>query len=87
MPFVFKQTAPSFRTNSTGSAFLPLNLQCIGSQELPRQLLLDMGHPWIYDDEVKNISQLNGVAAGTLVAWLQKRFKKWVVNRGVIVVK
>mmetsp|Transcript_9522 Transcript_9522/g.16370 ORF Transcript_9522/g.16370 Transcript_9522/m.16370 type:complete len:438 (+) Transcript_9522:43-1356(+) len=36
-------------------------------EELPRQLLLDMGHPWIYDDEVKNISQLNGVAAGTLV--------------------
>lgn len=36
-------------------------------EELPRQLLLDMGHPWIYDDEVQNISQLNGVAAGTLV--------------------
>ena len=53
-------------------------------QELPRQLLLDMGHP-IYDDEVQNISQLNGVAAGTLVPWLQQL--QYMVNHGLIVVK
>ncbi|CAE7413867.1 rlmI, partial [Symbiodinium pilosum] len=26
-----------------------------------------MGHPWIYDDEVSNIADLNGIDAGTLV--------------------
>eukprot|EP00931_Biecheleriopsis_adriatica_P060428 TRINITY_DN36296_c0_g1_i1.p1 TRINITY_DN36296_c0_g1~~TRINITY_DN36296_c0_g1_i1.p1 ORF type:complete len:470 (+),score=80.18 TRINITY_DN36296_c0_g1_i1:114-1412(+) len=36
-------------------------------QDLPRQLNLDMGHPWIYDDEVKNIADFNGMAAGTIV--------------------
>eukprot|EP00434_Breviolum_minutum_P026800 symbB.v1.2.023686.t2/scaffold2188.1/size86315/1 len=36
-------------------------------EELPRQLLLDMGHPWIYDNEIRNITELNGITAGTLV--------------------
>eukprot|EP00439_Symbiodinium_sp_Y106_P075861 s1148_g15.t1 len=36
-------------------------------EALPRQLALNMGHPWIYDDEVSNIGDLNGVDAGTLV--------------------
>eukprot|EP00927_Polykrikos_kofoidii_P077424 TRINITY_DN74361_c0_g1_i1.p1 TRINITY_DN74361_c0_g1~~TRINITY_DN74361_c0_g1_i1.p1 ORF type:complete len:517 (-),score=95.32 TRINITY_DN74361_c0_g1_i1:117-1667(-) len=34
---------------------------------LPRQMKLEMGHPWVYDDEVANISELTGQAAGTVV--------------------
>ena len=29
-----------------------------------------MGHPWIYDDEIQQIGQLNGLEAGTLVSRL-----------------
>ena len=29
--------------------------------------MLDMGHPWIYDNEIRNITELNGITAGTLV--------------------
>ncbi|CAK9086596.1 unnamed protein product [Durusdinium trenchii] len=36
-------------------------------EEFPRQLLLQMGHPWIYDDEVRNISELGVLPPGTLV--------------------
>ncbi|CAE7221872.1 rlmI [Symbiodinium natans] len=36
-------------------------------EDLPRHLAIDMGHPWIYDDEVNNIADLNGIDAGTLV--------------------
>lgn len=28
---------------------------------------LDLGHPWVYDDEVANIADLNGIPAGTVV--------------------
>ena len=41
------------------------------AEDLPRQLALDMGHPWIYDDEVSNIADLNGIDAGTLVPKLK----------------
>ncbi|CAE8615553.1 unnamed protein product [Polarella glacialis] len=37
-------------------------------QDLDRQLQLSMGHPWVYDDEVENISELSGFAAGTVVS-------------------
>eukprot|EP00930_Biecheleria_cincta_P040392 TRINITY_DN27679_c0_g1_i1.p1 TRINITY_DN27679_c0_g1~~TRINITY_DN27679_c0_g1_i1.p1 ORF type:complete len:496 (-),score=72.00 TRINITY_DN27679_c0_g1_i1:492-1979(-) len=36
-------------------------------EDLPRQLTIDMGHPWIFDDEIRNIAELNGLAAGTVV--------------------
>ena len=39
----------------------------VSGEALPRQLALNMGHPWIYDDEVSNIGDLNGIDAGTLV--------------------
>lgn len=34
---------------------------------LPRQTQLEMGHPWVYDDEVANISELTGQPAGAVV--------------------
>lgn len=37
-------------------------------QELPRRAVLDMGHPWIFENEIRNISELN-LAAGTVVPW------------------
>lgn len=36
-------------------------------ESLPRQLHLEMGHPWVYDDEIANISELGVHTAGTLV--------------------
>ncbi|CAJ1444766.1 unnamed protein product [Effrenium voratum] len=61
--FSFRARAKWARSIATQAARPVARLK----EDLPRRLLLEMGHPWVYDNEVRNISELTGINAGTLV--------------------
>jgi len=58
-------------------------------EDISRMFNLEMGHPWVYDDEVANISELGVHAAGTIVDVVgpaEQPFGVGVLNRQASIV-